>query len=197
MGKFAAEAGFGVILSSYVIEHHIGGADWRDNAAHRLRWVRSTRRSRPLGYIGQLFTMPLPLALLVCAADPAWWPAAMAAITLSHGVSLGHLARVRGRGSTGCCCRWKTWSRFCSGSRDFSETPSSGADAATGCTPTAGLSWLSDARAGDCGYCAGRTVSTLFASTWLKLHRETGGAVVRAPLILVVARQAPGRIRRS
>src|SRR5262249_11176746 len=74
LGKFAAEAGHGVILSSYVIEHHIGGGDLRHNAAHRLRWARSTRRSRPWGYLGQLFTMPLPLALLVCAASPAWWP---------------------------------------------------------------------------------------------------------------------------
>ena len=74
MGKFAAEAGHGVTLSSYVVEHHIGSTDWRENAAHRLRWTRSTRRSRPLGYIGQLFTMPVPLALLVCIAHPAWWP---------------------------------------------------------------------------------------------------------------------------
>jgi len=74
MGKFAAEAGHGVMLSSYVIEHHIGSADFRHNAAHRLRWVRSTRRSRPLGYLGQLFTMPIPLAVLVCAVNIAWWP---------------------------------------------------------------------------------------------------------------------------
>jgi ceramide glucosyltransferase len=74
MGKFAAEAGHGVALSSYVIEHHIGSSDWCENAAHRLRWTRSTRRSRPLGYIGQLFTMPVPLALLVCVAHPAYWP---------------------------------------------------------------------------------------------------------------------------
>src|SRR5262249_15961778 len=74
MGKFAAEAGHGVILSSYAIEHHIGSADLRHNAIHRLRWARSTRRSRPLGYLGQLFTMPLPLALLVCAVNLAWWP---------------------------------------------------------------------------------------------------------------------------
>jgi ceramide glucosyltransferase len=74
IGKFAAEAGHGVILSSYVIEHHIGSATLRQNFEHRLRWARSTRRSRPAGYVGQLFTMPLPLALLVCAAAPAWWP---------------------------------------------------------------------------------------------------------------------------
>ena len=74
MGKFAADAGHGVILSSYVIEHHIGSASFSENMAHRLRWARSTRRSRPAGYVGQLFTMPIPLALFVCALSPAWWP---------------------------------------------------------------------------------------------------------------------------
>ena len=74
MGKFAAEAGHGVILSTYVVEHHIGSASFQQNAAHRLRWGRSTRRSRPAGYVGQLFTMPLPLAVLTCLAKPAWWP---------------------------------------------------------------------------------------------------------------------------
>ena len=84
MGEFAADAGHGVTLSSYVIEHHIGSADLRHNVAHRLRWARSTRRSRPWGYVGQLFTMPLPLALLVCAVSPAWWPA----LVVTFGVRL-------------------------------------------------------------------------------------------------------------
>ena len=73
MGKFAAEAGHGVMLSSYVIEHHIAGVhsqDFRHNAAHRLRWMRSTRRSRPWGYAGQFFTMPIPIALAALALAP-------------------------------------------------------------------------------------------------------------------------------
>jgi ceramide glucosyltransferase len=75
MGKFAAEAGHGVSLSSYVIEHHIGtSTDFQHNAAHRIRWTRSTRRSRPVGYVGQLFTMPVPLAILVTIWNPRWWP---------------------------------------------------------------------------------------------------------------------------
>jgi len=82
MGKFASEAGYGVTLSSYVIEHHIGSAKFRQNIDHRLRWARSTRRSRPAGYIGQLFTMPFPLVLLVCAARPHWWPVLPAALLL-------------------------------------------------------------------------------------------------------------------
>jgi len=74
LGKFAAEAGHGVILSSYVIEHHIGSSDFGHNAAHRLRWSRSTRRSRPAGYAGQLFTMPFAIALIVAAWEPLVWP---------------------------------------------------------------------------------------------------------------------------
>ncbi len=74
LGKFAAEEGHGVILSSYVVEHHIGSATLRENVSHRLRWARSTRRSRPAGYVGQVFTMPLPLALLVLLTSPGWWP---------------------------------------------------------------------------------------------------------------------------
>jgi ceramide glucosyltransferase len=94
LGKFAAEAGHGVILSSYVVEHHIGSTDFRHNAAHRLRWSRSTRRSRPAGYIGQLFTMPFAIAVLTTLWNPGLWPAipvafavrAVAARTIAGGV---------------------------------------------------------------------------------------------------------------
>jgi ceramide glucosyltransferase len=82
MGKFAAEAGHGVSLSSYVIEHHIGSSNFTHNAAHRIRWTRSTRRSRPAGYLGQLFTMPVPLALLVTAWNPLWWPVLLVTLAI-------------------------------------------------------------------------------------------------------------------
>ncbi len=82
MGKLAAERGDGVILSSYVIEHRIGAQTLAANLKHRLRWNRSTRRSRPAGYVGQLFTNPLPLALLLWVARPEWWPVAAATVLL-------------------------------------------------------------------------------------------------------------------
>jgi ceramide glucosyltransferase len=72
MGKLVAESGGGVILSSYVIQHRIGSQPFTVNLRHRLRWNRSTRRSRPWGYVGQMFTNPLPLALLLVAVEPAW-----------------------------------------------------------------------------------------------------------------------------
>jgi ceramide glucosyltransferase len=74
LGRLIAEAGFRVILSSYVVDHHIGSEDRAANFTHRIRWGRTSRRSRPWGYFGQLFTYPLPIALLICAVMPQWWP---------------------------------------------------------------------------------------------------------------------------
>jgi ceramide glucosyltransferase len=82
IGKLTAERGIGVILSSYVIEHRIGAQRLEANLRHRLRWNRSTRRSRPLGYFGQLFTHPLPLAAIAWIAAPGWSAVAVAAIVL-------------------------------------------------------------------------------------------------------------------
>ncbi|MBI5086003.1 MAG: bacteriohopanetetrol glucosamine biosynthesis glycosyltransferase HpnI [Acidobacteria bacterium] len=103
MGQFAAERGHGVILSSCIVEHRIGSQPMRANFAHRLRWSRSTRRSRPAGYAGQVFTNPLPVALALAVVMPAWWPAAAmtliprawAAAAVSSGVLNDPLCRRR------------------------------------------------------------------------------------------------------
>jgi ceramide glucosyltransferase len=47
LGKLIFEAGNDVILSSCQVEHHLGSSTWPENLEHRLRWARSTRRSRP------------------------------------------------------------------------------------------------------------------------------------------------------
>ena len=117
MGKLAAEAGHGVILSAGVVEHHIGSTDFAHNAAHRLRWTRSTRRSRPWGYTGQLFTMPMPLALALVAADVSTiGPYALAAIVVSPCGGVRHfracvageveLAAAAGGGYGAVFCFW-------------------------------------------------------------------------------------------
>jgi ceramide glucosyltransferase len=80
IGQRAAELGQVVLLSSYIIEHRIGSQGAKRNLSHRLRWARSTRRSRPLGYWGQIFTYPLPWALLLFAFNSAAWP--IVALTL-------------------------------------------------------------------------------------------------------------------
>jgi ceramide glucosyltransferase len=80
MGRLVAQNGSEVILSSYVIEHRIGSQGLGANFRHRLRWARSTRRSRPWGYVGLIFTNPLPLALILAAVAPDWWPIALLTI---------------------------------------------------------------------------------------------------------------------
>jgi ceramide glucosyltransferase len=82
IGQRTAEMGYEVLLSSAVIQHRIGSQSMLRNFAHRLRWARSTRRSRPAGYWGQLFTYPLPLALLVVALWPVAWPVLIVTIAL-------------------------------------------------------------------------------------------------------------------
>lgn len=77
LGQFAAAAGYGVILSSYIIEHRIGTQELGPNFAHRLRWNRSTRRSRPAGYLGQVFTNPMPILIVLLVLQPGAWPAAI------------------------------------------------------------------------------------------------------------------------
>lgn len=88
IGQRAAELGHGVLFSSYVIEHRIGSQNMMHNLGHRMRWARSTRRSRPLGYWGQIFTYPLPLALLLCASYPAAWPVLFLTLLLRGGAAL-------------------------------------------------------------------------------------------------------------
>ncbi len=88
IGQRAAELGHGVLFSSYVIEHRIGSQSMMHNLGHRMRWARSTRRSRPIGYWGQIFTYPLPLALLLCAFYPVAWPVLFLTLVLRAGAAL-------------------------------------------------------------------------------------------------------------
>jgi ceramide glucosyltransferase len=97
LGARAAAAGIGVALSSCVIEHRIGSEPLRPNFIHRLRWARSTRRSRPAGYIGQVFTNPLPLALLLLALQPASWPLFVLTLIL-RAIAADAVARLALRG---------------------------------------------------------------------------------------------------
>jgi ceramide glucosyltransferase len=82
IGHRTAEMGHQVLLSSAIIEHRIGSQGMLPNLSHRLRWARSTRRSRPAGYWGQMFTYPLPLALLLWAVQGGAWPVVLLALLL-------------------------------------------------------------------------------------------------------------------
>jgi ceramide glucosyltransferase len=72
LGHWAAEKGYQVSLSTHVVNHHATALGFVSSFKHRLRWNRSSRFSRPAGYVGQGFTYALPWALLLVAAAPYW-----------------------------------------------------------------------------------------------------------------------------
>jgi ceramide glucosyltransferase len=87
LGRRMAARGHRVILSSYVVDHRIGSENAAQNFTHRIRWARTGRRSRPAGYVGQIFTYPVPLALLLWAVAPyTWWPLVAGALAV-RGIS--------------------------------------------------------------------------------------------------------------
>jgi ceramide glucosyltransferase len=94
MGQRAAQLGHTVLFSSYVIEHRIGSQPMEKNLGHRLRWARSTRRSRPAGYWGQIFTYPLPWALLLWFTHAAAWPLVLLTLVIRAGAAWATSARV-------------------------------------------------------------------------------------------------------
>ena len=70
LGELIAKAGYRVVLSPYIPDHLVLDESMTDSLRHRLRWERSARYSRPAGYVGQVFTHSLPLALLAWAFAP-------------------------------------------------------------------------------------------------------------------------------
>ena len=75
-----------VILSRCIIEHYIGSDRFFKNWKHRLRWARSTRRSRRLGYIGELFTKTTAISLLLGAVPHGSWGFALIGLMFRAGV---------------------------------------------------------------------------------------------------------------
>lgn len=84
MGNMMHARGGEVVLSRSVIQHHIGNDPFLKNWKHRLRWARSTRRSRRAGYLGEIFTKPVAVGLFAWLAMPGmWWLFAMALLLRS------------------------------------------------------------------------------------------------------------------
>lgn len=84
LGHWADRAGWSVGLSPFVVDHLATTAGFGPTFAHRLRWNRSSRFSRPDGYIGQGFTYGLVWAMFFALAAPPLigLPALAASLTL-------------------------------------------------------------------------------------------------------------------
>ena len=70
LGEIVAQKGSEVLLAETIPDHLTSGENLVDSLRHRLRWERSSRMSRPAGYVGQLFMHSIPLALIGWALAP-------------------------------------------------------------------------------------------------------------------------------
>lgn len=71
LGNLIEKDGFEVRLSDHVVETAMQPAGFMGMMRHQMRWARSTRISRPMGYLGLLLTYGTALALLTVAIDRA------------------------------------------------------------------------------------------------------------------------------
>jgi len=69
MGERIAEAGYRVELCGEVVETMVPTYKFGGFRDHQMRWARSTRDSRKLGYMGLGITYALPWAMMTCVAS--------------------------------------------------------------------------------------------------------------------------------
>lgn len=75
LGNEIAAHGHEVVLSDHVIDHVILNLSFSASVKHQVRWMKSTRFSRPKGHFGTSLTFAVPFGLL--AGFAAWclhWP---------------------------------------------------------------------------------------------------------------------------
>ena len=68
LGNAIAAKGHTVVLSTHVIDHLVLNSDFVDSQKHQIRWMKSTRFSRPKGHFGTSLTFSVPFGVLACVA---------------------------------------------------------------------------------------------------------------------------------
>src|SRR5712691_10876127 len=71
LGNLIEKDGYEVRLCDHVVETAMQPVGFRGMIRHQIRWARSTRISRPMGYLGLILTYGTALALLNLAVDRA------------------------------------------------------------------------------------------------------------------------------
>jgi ceramide glucosyltransferase len=71
LGNETYKLGQMVALSHHAIDHMVLNSEFLDSMKHQVRWMKSTRFSRPKGHFGTALTFSMPFALLGWAAA-AW-----------------------------------------------------------------------------------------------------------------------------
>jgi ceramide glucosyltransferase len=68
LGNWIAALGYKVVLSSHVIDHIVLNLSLLTSMKHQIRWMTSTRFSRPKGHFGTGLTFSVPFGLLAFVA---------------------------------------------------------------------------------------------------------------------------------
>ena len=67
LGNWIAKNGHKVVLSGHAIDHMVLQADFVDSMKHQVRWMKSTRFSRPKGHLGTGLTFGVPFGVMAWA----------------------------------------------------------------------------------------------------------------------------------
>lgn len=86
LGNWIAERGWTVVLSHHAIDHVVLNRDFKHSVLHQVRWMKSTRFSRPKGHLGTVLTFAMPFGLLGFLAAMAGAKPALAGIILGAAI---------------------------------------------------------------------------------------------------------------
>jgi ceramide glucosyltransferase len=102
LGNETWKLGQKVVLSHHAIDHIVINATFADSLKHQVRWMKSTRFSRPKGHFGTALTFSVPFGLLTWAAAAALGHPALGLVLLVWSVATRlALALVVGRAVVG------------------------------------------------------------------------------------------------
>jgi ceramide glucosyltransferase len=68
LGNETFKLGEAVVLSHHAIDHMVINSSFGPSIAHQVRWMKSTRFSRPKGHFGTALTFSMPFGLLALVA---------------------------------------------------------------------------------------------------------------------------------
>jgi len=68
LGNETYKSGETVVLSHHAIDHIVINSNFSDSIKHQVRWMKSTRFSRPAGHFGTVLTFSMPFGILALAA---------------------------------------------------------------------------------------------------------------------------------
>lgn len=64
LGNSISQLGYRVLISDYVVDHIVLNRTFHDSVLHQVRWMKSTRFSRPKGHLGTALTFAMPFGIL-------------------------------------------------------------------------------------------------------------------------------------